>query len=107
MTRQSVAASMRGVVAKKPRRWRWRRKVAIAPPLPEIAPEEASLRGIGMTSGVPTFIASVRRVTRAELHELLRQAGLYIFFPLILLQCLGNVLVAVGAFDTPLLLTPA
>ena len=42
----------------------------------------------------------------AELHELLRQAGLYIFVPLILVQALGNVFLAVGAFDTPLLLTP-
>ncbi|MDH4036004.1 MAG: M1 family aminopeptidase [Candidatus Krumholzibacteria bacterium] len=107
MTRRSVAASMRGAVVAKPRRWRWRRKSGpIAAAIPAPAPEDASLAGMGMTSGVPSFVASVRRVARTELHELLRQAGLYIFFPLILIQCLGNVLVAVGAFDTPLLLTP-
>ena len=40
------------------------------------------------------------------MRELRRQAGLYIFVPLILIQSLGNVLLAVGAFDTPILLTP-
>ena len=33
-------------------------------------------------------------------------AGLYLFVPLILFQTIGNSLVALGAFDTPLLLTP-
>jgi ABC-2 type transport system permease protein len=59
-----------------------------------------------MKSGVPSFIDTVRRVAGSELHELRRQAGLYIFVPLILIQSIGNVMFAVGAFDTPLLLTP-
>jgi hypothetical protein len=39
--------------------------------------------------------------------ELARQKGLYIFIPLILIQALGNALIAVGAFDTPIPLTRA
>lgn len=64
------------------------------------------IRDLGMASGVPSAIASVIAVASTELRELLRQAGLYLFIPLILLQVLGNSLLAVGAFDTPILLTP-
>ncbi|HEX5131817.1 MAG TPA: M1 family aminopeptidase [Candidatus Krumholzibacteria bacterium] len=105
MTRRSVAQSMRGAVAAKPGFWR-RRRAAAAVAVPAAAQEYSALRTLGMTTGVPSFLASVRDVARAELHELMRQAGLYIFVPLILIQCLGNALVAVGAFDTPVLLTP-
>jgi hypothetical protein len=59
-----------------------------------------------MRSGAPSFLGGALAVAGAELAELRRQAGLYIFVPLILLQCLGNTLSAVGAFDTPVLLTP-
>lgn len=104
LTQRLVARSMRGVVAERSRRWRRRTAPAIVA-APELAPETASLRGLGMTSRVPSLLTGIRQVARAELHELLRQAGLYIFVPLILIQCLGNVLFAVGAFDTPLLLT--
>src|SRR5206468_7073764 len=45
-------------------------------------------------------------VAGAELKELLRQKGLIIFIPIILIQGLGQALLAVGAFDTPVLLTP-
>jgi ABC-type transport system involved in multi-copper enzyme maturation permease subunit len=105
MTQRLVAKSARGLVPERTRR-RWRRAAAAAAPSPEAVGEGASLRALAMTSGVPSFARSVRRVAAAELHELLRQAGLYIFVPVILIQCLGNVLFAVGAFDTPLLLTP-
>ena len=40
------------------------------------------------------------------MRELRSQPGLYLFVPLILFQIIGNSLVALGAFDTPLLLTP-
>ena len=67
---------------------------------------EAALGSLGMKSGVPTFFRAAGAVAGIEFRLLLRQAGLYIFIPLILMQGLTNTLLAVGAFDTPILLTP-
>jgi ABC-2 type transport system permease protein len=102
MTHRSVALSMRGTGSAKVSR-RVRKQRVEAP-----AWEEAggALLTLGMRAGVTSLLASVRTVARAEMRELRRQPGLYIFVPLILVQSLGNVLLAVGAFDTPLLLTP-
>ncbi len=71
-----------------------------------MAPARAGLETLGMRGGAATFARCLRAVAGAEARELGRQAGLYIFVPLILLQCLGSTLSAVGAFDTPVLLTP-
>jgi ABC-type transport system involved in multi-copper enzyme maturation permease subunit len=54
----------------------------------------------------PGFWTSLLTVARAESRELASQPGLYLFVPLILLQILGDASTAIGAFDTPLLLTP-
>ena len=42
---------------------------------------------------------------RAELTELGSSPGLYLFIPLLVMEALGPNLIAVGPFDTPLLLT--
>ncbi len=60
---------------------------------------------LAMVSGRPSFFGALREVLRAELRELRNQPGLYIFVPLILLQITGSATFALGAFDTPLLLT--
>lgn len=52
------------------------------------------------------FFPGAARVAETELKNLLSSPGLYVFAVLILLQTLGNSLVALGAFQTPLLLTP-
>jgi ABC-type transport system involved in multi-copper enzyme maturation permease subunit len=103
VTVRSMEKSVRGAVVSK-RALRKRRKLVEASEWEEA--RAGALRSLGMTSGVPTFLDTVRRVAGAELHELRRQAGLYIFVPLILVQSIGNIMFAVGAFDTPLLLTP-
>jgi hypothetical protein len=59
-----------------------------------------------MSSRPPSLLRGALAVARSELRELRFQPGLYLFVPLILLQTLGDVLSRVGAFDTPLLLTP-
>jgi ABC-type transport system involved in multi-copper enzyme maturation permease subunit len=83
------------------------RRQAAAPELsPEAAYAAAPLASLGMRSGVPGFLRSVALVARVELRELRNQPGLYLFVPLILIQTVGTSLVAVGAFDTPLLATP-
>ncbi len=103
LTVRSVEQSVRGAVAPK-RAWRRKRKAAEAGEWAEA--QAGALRALDMKSGAPSFVATVKHVAGAELRELRRQAGLYIFVPLILIQVFGNVMLAVGAFDTPLLLTP-
>ncbi len=68
--------------------------------------EAASLASLAMRIRPPGLIRGLWTVLRFELRELRNQPGLYLFVPIILLQTLGTSLVALGAFDTPLLLTP-
>jgi ABC-type transport system involved in multi-copper enzyme maturation permease subunit len=103
MTVHSVERSIRGAVVSK-RAARKARKVAEVGEWEEA--RAGALHALGMKNAQPSFVETVRRVCGAELRELRRQPGLYIFVPLILIQTLGNVFFAVGAFDTPLLLTP-
>jgi ABC-type transport system involved in multi-copper enzyme maturation permease subunit len=106
LTQRSVALSLRGAVASR-RDLKAGAEQAKRGPIPwEEAPAGAVLAGLGMKSGAPGFLRCVASVARCEVRELLRQGALYIFVPLILIQVLGNSLLAVGAFDTPLLLTP-
>jgi ABC-2 type transport system permease protein len=65
----------------------------------------ARLRDLNMQSTPPGFWRGVFHVARIELRELRSQPGLYIFVPLILLEVIGVNSIAVGAFQTPLLLT--
>src|SRR5207249_3812754 len=106
LTQRSVAQSLRGVVAaKRALKDRDSRHEATGVAWGE-APEGVALANLGMKSGAPSFLHSVGSVAGTELRELLRQGGLYLFVPLILIQVLGSSLLAVGAFDTPVLLTP-
>jgi hypothetical protein len=52
------------------------------------------------------FLRTVVAVAKFEARNLRSQPGLYLFAPLILLEVIGTFLFEVGAFDTPLLLTP-
>jgi len=102
LTQRAVTRSMRGTTSPSARR-RTKKTRREAPVWVEAS---GSLRAMGMRAGATSFLASMMTVARTELRELRRQPGLYIFVPLILVQTLGNVLLAVGAFDTPILLTP-
>ncbi len=106
LTQRSVARSLSGVVASKSARKAALAQQGAAAPSWSEAPSAAALSGLHMKSSTPSYVRGTLAVAGAELHELLRQAGLYIFIPLILIQALGNALLAVGAFDTPILLTP-
>jgi ABC-type transport system involved in multi-copper enzyme maturation permease subunit len=52
------------------------------------------------------FWRSAWRVGAAEARELRSHPGLYLFVPVIILQVVSTMLLAIGAFDTPLLLVP-
>jgi hypothetical protein len=99
------AATLRG--EKTPRAARGA-KAAVAPaatPVTTKAAPIAALATLGMTTGTPGALASMFEVMRAELYQLVRAPGLYLFVPLILIQTLLSDY-AVGAYDTPLLATP-
>jgi hypothetical protein len=66
----------------------------------------APLSTLGMTTRRPGLLAGALRVARVEFRELLSSPGLYIFVPLIVLLTVVQSMLAVGAFDTPLLATP-
>jgi ABC-2 type transport system permease protein len=102
--------------AVEPRNWplgqagsgdRTRKGIAASTSLDELIPSvpQRPLAGIGMTSRRPGLFAGLWTVARAELAELMSSPGLYLFVPLLVLEALGPNLIAVGAFDTPLLWT--
>ena len=86
-------------------------KRAVAPALPDATLAATPVRSLtlgelAMKSSAAGFWRTVWQVARSEMRELRSQPGLYLFVPLILFQTIGNSLVSLGAFDTPLLLTP-
>lgn len=66
----------------------------------------ADLSAAPTGSGAPGLLRATGRVAASELRELGASAGLYLFIPLILVQTLGQTLIAVGPFDTRLIVTP-
>ncbi len=106
LTQRAVAKSLRGAVASGAATRAARASAAAEVPADGAALEAPAVAALRMRSRPVGALANVVAVARAELRELRGQAGLYIFVPLILLQVIGNVLLATGAFDTPLLLTP-
>ncbi len=79
---------------------------AAEPPAPGMEAQAApGLAALRMRAAAPNFWRGFRLVAGAELKELRSSPGLYLFIPLILQQTLGNALLALGAFDTPLLVT--
>lgn len=70
-----------------------------------VAPPRA-LAELGMRSGPVGLVAAILAVAGAELRNLLASPGVYLFGALILLQTLGSSLVALGPFQTEVLITP-
>jgi len=102
--RRRLTRSIRGAAAPSARE-----QAKAARPAPTYKPglsAAAPLAALGMRSEAPGFLTGVIEVARVELRELRSQPGLYLFVPLILMQVLLTSTVAVGAFDSPLLLTP-
>ncbi|MDE0179494.1 MAG: M1 family aminopeptidase [Gammaproteobacteria bacterium] len=65
-----------------------------------------TLRELGMRTVPPGFFAAARAIARNEVRELLVRPWLYLFVPLILWQSINASLLALGPFDSPLLVTP-
>lgn len=109
LAQRHLAAHLQGETASEPR-WRiFRRRAAAGDEalanskvqsLPHV------LGKLGMTSSEPGLLRGAALVAGTELRNLLASPGLYLFGVLILLQTLGSSLLALGAFQTELLLTP-
>ena len=64
-----------------------------------------TLGELGMRTDPPGFLPAARAIGRAEVRELLVRPGMYLFVPLILWESVSQGLLALGPFDSPLLLT--
>jgi len=64
-----------------------------------------TLRELGMRTVPPGFFAAVHAIARTEVRELLVRPWPYLFVPLIVWQSVSASLLALGPFDSPLLVT--
>ncbi len=78
-----------------------------APMASAVAPSraDATLRDLGMATQPLGFWKAAGVIGREEVRELVRRPGMYLFVPLILYQSIVNTLIAIGPFNSPLLLT--
>ena len=83
------------------------RATTAADPSPTAAPSPAdtALRDLGMATQPLGFWKAARVIGREEVRELVRRPGMYLFVPLILYQSVFTTLVAIGPFNSRLLLT--
>ena len=89
----------------KPKRTEVRRAVP-APAIDPVVGNVGGMAALGMRSRAPGWLRGFLEIARVEVRGLIVQPGLYLFVPLILVETIAVNLVAVGAFDTPLLQTP-
>jgi ABC-2 type transport system permease protein len=100
------AKALRGGSKRAERAWLKGDSVKAAQPAEALdSPVHRPLSALGMSGRRPGLLAGAWTVARAELAELFASPGLYLFVPLLILEALGPNIVAVGAFDTPLLIT--
>ncbi|HEX3556165.1 MAG TPA: M1 family aminopeptidase [Thermoanaerobaculia bacterium] len=87
--------------------WRlFRRRSQVAAATGAVLPFRRTLSELGAKSGEVGLFRGIGLVASTELKNLLASPGLYLFGALILLQTLGTSLLALGAFQTEVLLTP-
>ncbi|MCH9651301.1 MAG: hypothetical protein K0U98_23955 [Deltaproteobacteria bacterium] len=117
LTSRNYARGLRSAQGKEasPSSWfRRRRKETKASSPPRLASrgssrgQVASLPNLlaSMTSAPPGVLRGALQVARSEFGLLLKQPGIYLFSVLIVVQTLGTNLLAVGPFQTQVLLTP-
>ncbi len=99
LSARSFAATLRG----SSRVARGARKPAAVARTAEVV--ERPLSG-GPHATAPGWLRGTLEIARVEARGLVKQPGLYLFVPLIVLEVVANSMTAVGAFDTPILDTP-
>ena len=83
-------------------RWPRRRRAPFAAPA---TTSEATLADLGMTTRPLGFWKSARVIARSEIRDLVVRPGMYLFVPLILFQTLSTTVLAIGPFNSRILLT--
>jgi ABC-type Na+ efflux pump permease subunit len=109
LSRRHFAATLRGASPKAKEAWKAGRRARGERGTPvgnQVPGVSTPLSTLGMSSRRPGLLTGTWSVFRAEIVELLSSPGLYLFVPLLVLEAIGPNLIAVGAFDTLLLLTP-
>jgi ABC-2 type transport system permease protein len=102
LARRHFETTLRGERVKA-RKLRRKDEAALAP---SQAPAPHPLSTLAMRTRPSGLIRGTLRVAGTEARSLFSSPGLYLFAALILLQTLGNALIAVGPFGTNVLLTP-
>ena len=82
-----------------------RRRSADVAAAADPSPAGATLRDLNMATEPLGFWKAARAIGREEVRELIRRPGMYLFVPLILYQSIFATLVAIGPFNSRLLLT--
>ncbi len=82
-----------------------RRRRAAEPTPAEPSAADATLRDLDMATQPLGFWKAARVIGREEVRELVRRPGMYLFVPLILYQSIFTTVVAIGPFNSRLLLT--
>jgi ABC-2 type transport system permease protein len=106
LAQRHLAAHLQGETSAGARWWPFGRRQAAAGDVGTVVPFPRSLADLGMRAGEAGLFKGVLEVAGTELRNLLASPGLYLFGALILLQTLGTSLIALGAFQTEILLTP-
>jgi ABC-2 type transport system permease protein len=111
LSHRHFSATLRGTARRAERAWARRRGEGTrtgeeGPSLEaSLAPASRPLGALGMSARVPGFFEGAWTVARAELTELGASPGLYLFVPLLVMEAIGPNVIAVGPFDTAILLT--
>jgi ABC-2 type transport system permease protein len=107
LAQRHLGASLQGEVSRESRRSRRRRTAAAVPEAngASLAVPQP-LADLGMGTAPVGLLRGIAVVGRTELRNLLASPGLYLFGTLILVQTLGTSLLALGALQTEILLTP-
>ncbi len=82
-----------------------RRRRADVTKAAEPSSADATLRGLNMATAPLGFWKAARVIGREDVRELVRRPGMYLFVPLILYQSIFTTVVAIGPFNSRLLLT--
>ncbi|HEX6861601.1 MAG TPA: ABC transporter permease subunit, partial [Thermoanaerobaculia bacterium] len=108
LARRHLEATVRGRV-KESKRLRRRRQLPGQEPAGLVADRmeiPRPLSALGMRILPAGFLGGLLRVARTEARNLFSTPAIYVFGVLILLQTIGNATIAMGAFQTRVLLTP-
>jgi ABC-type transport system involved in multi-copper enzyme maturation permease subunit len=106
LAQRHLARNLKAAAGSSRRRWFGRRPAASPEELGPAIGISRPLHELRMQTRDVGLVTGTLAVARTELRNLLASPGLYLFGVLILIQTLGSSLLALGAFQTEVLITP-